>query len=69
MRLLKKFKDWKLKRAINSAVTILQSIDKLMVDKQYTRSERKQFWQQFIKFDSAREELFKRLKNDGADND
>lgn len=69
MKLFKKFKDWKLRRSINSAVTILQSIDKLMSDKQYTRSERKQFWQQFIKFDSAREELFKRLKSDGADND
>ena len=69
MKLLKKFKDWKLKRAINSAVTILQAIDKLMVEKQYTRSERKLFWQQFIKFDSVREELFKRLKEDGADND
>jgi len=69
MKLLKKFKDWKLKRAINSAVTILQAIDKLMIEKQYTRSERKLFWQQFIKFDSVREELFKRLKEDGADND
>ena len=69
MKLFKKFKDWKLRRSINSAVTILQSIDKLMIEKQYTRSERKQFWQQFIKFDSAREELLKRLKSDGADND
>ena len=69
MKLFKKFKDWKLKRAINSAVTILQAIDKLMIEKQYTRSERKLFWQQFIKFDSVREELFKRLKEDGADND
>lgn len=50
--------NWKVRRGL----FVLESLDGMMKKAGYKRHERRQFWRGFIKKQSLRDELFRRLQ-------
>ena len=60
--LLKRYKRWRLRRKIRTAVRLMISIDHAMIRLGWPHYQRKQVWKEFIKSRHGRESVIDVLK-------